>query len=71
MDSEQPALSQALLKQTFKDALVEAFHEERDFLYEIIADVMQDFALAEAIHEGRESELISRDEIIRVLEDVP
>jgi hypothetical protein len=51
--------------------MIEAFHEERDFLYEIIADVMQDFALTEAIHEGRKTEFVSREEIVRILEDTP
>jgi len=68
MQSEQVVLNQQILKQTLKEALVETFHEERDFLYTVVADVMEDFALTEAIHEGRKTELVSRDEIFHLLE---
>jgi len=71
MQNEQLTVNQQTLKQTLKEALVETFHEERDFLYEVVADVMEDFALTEAIHEGRKTELVSRSAIFDLLETVP
>jgi len=71
MQNEQITLNQKTLKQMLKEALVETFHEERDFLYEVVADVMEDFALTEAIHEGRKTELVDRSEILKLLETVP
>jgi len=71
MQNEQITLNQKTLKQMLKEALVETFHEERDFLYEVVADVMEDFALTEAIHEGRKTKLVDRSEILKLLETVP
>ena len=67
MQSEEVVLNQQMLKQTLKEALVETFHEERDFLYTVVADVMEDFALTEAIHEGRKTELVSRETILSLI----
>lgn len=64
-------LDPRMLKQALKEALVETFHEERDFLYDVIADVLEDFALTEAIHEGRKSELVDRTDIFQLLEAAP
>lgn len=68
MQNEQVMLNPQTLKQTLKEALIETFHEERDFLYAVVADVLEDFALTEAVHEGRKTELVSRDEILHILE---
>jgi RNA-splicing ligase RtcB len=68
MESNEMSLNQQMLKQALKEALVETFHEERDFLYEVIADVMQDLAFAEAIQEGRKTEFVSREDIFNLLE---
>lgn len=54
-------------KQVLKAAVVEAIQEQRDLLREIFADVLEEFALAEAIPEGRETKLASREEVFSAL----
>jgi hypothetical protein len=56
------------MKQAFKEALVKTLHEHRDLLHEVFAEVLEDFAFAEAIREGRQSERVQRDEVFDVLE---
>ena len=51
------------LKQMFKEALTETLHEQRELLHEVFAEVIEDFALAEAIREGQQTELVERDEV--------
>jgi hypothetical protein len=52
-----------VLKQTQRAA----FHEQRELLHEVFAQVLEDYALAEAISKGRKSRSASRAEVIRVL----
>ena len=49
----------------------ETLNEQRDFFREIFAEVLEDYALAEAIEEGRQTETITRAQIFDVLEDKP
>lgn len=56
-------------KQLLKEALTETLQEQRNFLHEIFAEVIEDMALAEAIRQGRETEPVSRDAIFQVLEN--
>jgi DNA gyrase/topoisomerase IV subunit B len=57
------------MKQAFKEALAETLHEQRELLHEIFAEVLEDFALAEAIREGRQTERVERGEVFDALED--
>jgi DNA gyrase/topoisomerase IV subunit B len=56
------------IKQVLKEALAETLHEQRDLLHEVFAEVIEDFAFAEAIREGRQTERVQRDEVFDVLE---
>lgn len=56
------------MKQVLKEALVETLHEQRKLLHEVFAEVLEDFTLAEAIKEGRQTERIERNEVFDVLE---
>ncbi len=56
------------LKQALKEALAETLHEQRGLLHEVFAEVLEDFALAEAIREGRQSQRVGRGEVFDVLE---
>ena len=60
--------SESKLKQTLKEALIETLQEQRELLHEVFADVLEDFALAEAIREGRKTKAVSRDEVLGVLQ---
>ena len=56
------------MKQALKEALTETLHEQRELLHEVFAEVLEDFALAEAIREGCQTERVERDEVFDVLE---
>jgi hypothetical protein len=56
------------LKQALKEALTETLHEQRELLHEVFAEVLEDFALAEAIREGRQTERVGRDEVFDILD---
>ena len=59
------------LKRAIKEALVEALQEQRELLHEVFAEVLEDFALAEAIREGQKTKRVSGDEVRRILQDTP
>ena len=54
-------------KRVLKEALSETLREQRDLLYEVFADVLEDFALAEAIREGQQTEPATRAEVLGIL----
>jgi hypothetical protein len=64
----QPSIPQDTLKQAIKEALVETFAEQRDLFREVVAEALEDLALAEAIEEGQQTEKVSRERIFDVLE---
>ena len=56
-------------KETLKEALAETLHEQRGLLHDVFAEVLEDFALAEAIREGSQTDLAGRKEVFDALED--
>ena len=64
----QTTVDREKLKQTLKEALAETLHEQREFLHDVFAEVLEDFALGEAIHEGLETPQATREEVFNVLE---
>ena len=56
------------MKELFKDALVELFDERKDLLRELVADALEDVALARAIKEGAAGGSVTRKEVFDVLE---
>jgi hypothetical protein len=61
-------LDKDALKQAMKEALVETLQEQRGLFHEVFAEVLEDFALAEAVREGRQTKSATRDEVFRVLQ---
>jgi hypothetical protein len=55
------------LKELMKDAFVEVFDERKEVIYEILAEVIEDIALARAIKEGEATKSVSRDEIFGII----
>ena len=55
------------LKRAMKEALVETLQEQRELLHDVFAEVLEDFALAEAIREGQKTKRASRDEVFAIL----
>jgi hypothetical protein len=64
----QTSLMEEGWKQALKEALAETLHEQRDFLHEIFAEVLEDFAMTEAIREGQQTKMATREEVFRVLQ---
>ena len=61
-------LGETQLKELFKEAFVELLQERNDLLYDLVEEVVEDFALLRAIKEGETTETAGRDEVFRVLE---
>ena len=51
-----------------KSAIVEILEERKDLLRDLLEEAFEDIALARAIEEGEQSELIGRDEVLKTLE---
>jgi hypothetical protein len=62
-------MTKEAIKAALKEALTETLQEQRDWLHEVILEVLEDFALAEAVREGRETKPASRREVFRVLQE--
>jgi hypothetical protein len=60
--------SLSLLKKLFKEALTETLQEQRELLYDVFAEVLEDMALAEAIREGQQTGKVTRETIFKILE---
>ena len=55
------------IKELLKEAVVEALSERRDLFYEVMTEVIEDFAMAKAIEEGKTSDSVSEDEVLKAL----
>jgi signal transduction histidine kinase len=55
------------LKRAMKEALVETLQEQRELLHDVFAEVLEDFALTEAIRLGQKTKRASRDEVFEIL----
>jgi hypothetical protein len=64
----QTSLNERQFKQALKEALTETLQEQRELLHEVFAEVLEDFALAEAIREGQKTKKVAWDEVFRVLQ---
>lgn len=51
------------LKALLKEALVEVLEQRREWLSALMVEALEDAALVQAIKEGEETEVVSRDEI--------
>ena len=56
------------LKEVFKQAFAELLQERRDLLYDVFSEVLEDFALANAIKEGENTEIVGKDEVFQIVE---
>ena len=54
------------LKEVFKQAFTELLQEQRDLLYDVFTEVLEDIALANAIKEGEETEIVSREQVFKL-----
>jgi len=56
------------LKALLEEALVEVLDRRREWLSALIAEALEDIALAEAIKEGETTEVVSRGEVFDLLD---
>jgi hypothetical protein len=64
----QRSIDLETLKQALKEALSETLHAERELLHEVFGEVLEDFALGEAIREGLETPPASREDVFAAIE---
>jgi hypothetical protein len=62
------SIDEAKLKQMLKSAVAEVFEERREFVKEIVEEAMEDIALARAIDEGVQTEMVERDAVFKILD---
>ncbi len=54
------------LKDLVKEAVVEALEQQKSDLYDVVAEALEDIAMAHAIREGDQGDFVSRDEIFSI-----
>ena len=64
----QTISNERALKRALKEALTETLQEHRDMLHDLFVEVLEDFALTEAIREGRKTKKATRAEVDHVLQ---
>ncbi|HEY9875706.1 MAG TPA: hypothetical protein V6D12_19910 [Candidatus Obscuribacterales bacterium] len=55
-------------KEILKIAIFELFQENREEVYKLLSEVIEDIAMERAIQEGENTETVSRKAIIKILE---
>ena len=61
------SFNQTQLKEILKAAIVEVLQENREEFSELLAEVLEDIGLQQAIAEGETTELVSREAIFKIL----
>ena len=56
------------LKEILKSAIVELLRENRGEVSEFLTEIIEDFAMEQAIAEGETTEVVSRESIFKLLE---
>ena len=57
------------IKEWFKEALLEVLDERKDVLYELLAEVMEDISLVHAIQEGKNTKPVSKQKVLKLLDE--
>jgi hypothetical protein len=60
-------LDEGQIKESVKQALVELLRERKDLIYELIAEIVEDYALARAIKKGEQTAKVVREKVVRAL----
>ena len=67
-DMAEIILDENKLKELLKLAIIEVFQEQKELFSDLLAEVIEDIALENAIKEGKNTEPVSRDVIFNLLE---
>jgi hypothetical protein len=61
-------IEQAELKQVVKAAIKEVVAENSEMIKELLTEILEDSALLQRMEEGRQSEFVSREDVMDLLE---
>ncbi|MDR3555357.1 MAG: hypothetical protein P4L55_11425 [Syntrophobacteraceae bacterium] len=64
-------IDEGRLKQLVKEAVFEALKDQRQFIYDVLAEVVEDMALVRAIKEGENTGTVDKERIFDVLDGRP
>jgi dsDNA-binding SOS-regulon protein len=64
-------LDETKLKELLKAAIVELLQEQQEEFSQILAEALEDIAMKNAIKEGENTETVSRDDILKILQKKP
>ena len=64
----QTLIDDSKLKKLLKEAVIEAIEEKKDIFHDLMVEAMEDLALVQAIKEGEDTETISKQEVLDILE---
>jgi hypothetical protein len=62
------ALDEKRLRGIVKDALVDAFKENRELMQGIVEEALEEIAMAKAIEQGLKTKSVSRQKVFSMLE---
>lgn len=62
------SISEDALRQMLRQAVADPLDDRRDLLHDVVAEVIEDVALSEAVRQGRETERGSRAEVFAALD---
>jgi len=65
------AIDEARLKAILKAAVIEAFEERRELLRDLIAEAIEDIAMARAIEEGAATNTADPVDVYKILDRKP
>ncbi len=71
MSTVQTTLNETDIKELLKQAVAEVLQEQRDFLYEVFLEALEDIALVQAIQQGENTAMVSRTAVFQALESTP
>lgn len=60
-------MTQASLTRSLKEALTETLRDNRDAVRDILAEVLEDVALTNAIREGEKTRPVKKDTVLKAL----
>ncbi len=55
------------IRNLFKQAIIEAIEEKKDFVHDLLMDAIEDIAMLRAIEEGEKTDKVSRDDVFNFL----
>jgi hypothetical protein len=56
------------IKEIFKQAIIEVLQDRKELIYNLFTEVLEDFALVNAIKEGESTKSVSREDVFKILE---